>query len=118
MNGEGTMNDQLNTKNDSLDNLLNSTSSLLNSESPSYQLSSNELESKTKDGGLLGKFFGVRTDNASIHIVFVICVLLFILVVILSLSIKDSSNFRADLIKQLVNVILVSLGYIFGNRAN
>jgi len=43
------MNDQLNTKNDSLDNLLNSTSSLLNSESPSYQLSSNELESKTAD---------------------------------------------------------------------
>lgn len=62
---------------------------------------------KTKDGGIMGKFFGVKKDNASMNIAFCICVLLAIIGGFCSLAGKDYWNV-------IIPAITTGMGYMFG----
>lgn len=70
---------------------------------------------KEKDGGVMGRFLGTKSTNASMHIGLILSILLVILIGIdffHSYSVKESINM--DLVNSIVPVITLSIGYIFG----
>ena len=70
---------------------------------------------KEKDGGVMGKFLGSNASNVSMHIGFILCILLIILIAIdffHSYYVGESINM--DLVKTIIPVITLSIGYIFG----
>lgn len=72
-------------------------------------------DKKNGDGGLLGKFFGNKKENSSMHIAFTICciLLLFCCVdIIHALWIGKSAY--TELVKNIIPVVTLALGYIFG----
>ena len=74
---------------------------------------------KEKDGGVMGKFLGTKPANASMHIGFILCILLVLLIVIdfiYSYIVGQSVNM--DLVNTIIPVITLFLGYIFGKGAN
>ena len=68
-----------------------------------------------KEGGFFGKFFGTKKENASMNIAFVICLLLIILcaIDIIHAVLNDASAYT-ELTKNVLPVISLSLGFIFG----
>lgn len=60
-----------------------------------------------KEAGLMGKFFGTKKENASIHIAFTICVLLAIIGIICMALGKNYWNV-------IIPGIMTAVGYIFG----
>ena len=74
---------------------------------------------KEKDGGVMGKLLGTKASNASMHIGFILCVLLIILLgidFVHSYFVGESINM--DLVNTIVPVITLSIGYIFGKGSN
>ncbi|MBQ2961096.1 MAG: hypothetical protein IJE09_07735 [Oscillospiraceae bacterium] len=74
---------------------------------------------KEKDGGVMGKFLGTKPANASMHIGFILCVLLVLLMgidFVHSYIVNESINM--DLVNTIVPVITLSIGYIFGKGSN
>ena len=70
---------------------------------------------KEKDGGVMGKFLGNKPANASMNISLILCALLIVVLIadfIHSLCVSESINM--ELVKTVVPVITLSLGYIFG----
>ncbi|MBQ7216611.1 MAG: hypothetical protein IJS39_11595 [Synergistaceae bacterium] len=61
---------------------------------------------KEKDGGILGKILGTNKINVSMHITFILCILL----VIVGCCLKDKAIWD-----KIFTIIATSIGYIFGN---
>jgi len=64
-------------------------------------------DDKAKDGGFMGKLFGVKKDNASMNIAFCICILLTIIGAFCSWAGKDYWNV-------IIPAITTGMGYMFG----
>ena len=60
---------------------------------------------KEKDGGMLGRFLGTKKANASMHVAFILCIVL----VISGFFIGDK-----DIWNKIFTLIGTTLGYIFG----
>lgn len=74
---------------------------------------------KEKDGGVMGKFLGTRPANASMHIGFIICVfLILILIIDFFHSYAINKDINMDLVNQIIPVLTLSMGYIFGKGSN
>lgn len=66
-------------------------------------------------GGFMGKFFGNNKDNASIHIVFVICAILLLLCVIdILCAIYQGRSAYTELTKNIIPIISLAIGYLLG----
>ena len=78
----------------------------------------NMYNDRGKDGGSMGKFLGVNPNNASIHIGFILCILLIIIVVIDFIhSYWVGQNVNLDVISAVIPVITLYFGYIFGKSS-
>lgn len=74
---------------------------------------------KEKDGGAMGKFLANKPANASVNIGFVVCVILIaVLVIDIVHSYCVSESINMDLVKTVVPVITLSMGYIFGKGSH
>ena len=76
----------------------------------------NSIENQNQnEGGRMGKFFGTKKENAAMNIAFVICCILFVfcLIDIIHAIIYDKSAYT-ELIKAILPIITLTLGYIFG----
>lgn len=74
---------------------------------------------KDKDGGWMGKFLGNHPTNVSMHIGFLIPVLLIILIMIDTIhSYRIGQAISLELVKTVLPVITLSLGYIFGKNSD
>ncbi len=62
---------------------------------------------REKEAGLMGKFFGTKKENASIHIAFTVCILLTIIGVICMYLGNNYWNV-------IIPGIMTAVGYIFG----
>lgn len=60
-----------------------------------------------EEGGIMGKFFGNKKENAAMHITLVICILLVIIGVICDTTGKDYWNV-------IIPALTTGMGYIFG----
>lgn len=70
---------------------------------------------KGKDGGVMGKFLGTKSSNAAMHIGFIICVILLIIILVdLIHSYISNKSANSELLNLFVPVITLFLGYIFG----
>ena len=66
---------------------------------------------KERDGGLLGKFFGNKKDNAAMNMAFVLCLLLSVIGII---TMCHGQNFWNLIISAITSVV----GYIFGRSSS
>ena len=64
-------------------------------------------ENDKESGGIMGKFFGYKKENAAMNIAFVVCMLLFI-VGIICMAMGDSQW------NIIITGIMTTMGYIFG----
>lgn len=72
-------------------------------------------DDKGKGAGFVGKFLGVNTQNAAIHFAFIICLLLFALILITMIyAWVTNGTMNVELIGTFLSPISLSLGYIFG----
>ena len=72
-------------------------------------------ENKGKEGGFLGKLFGIKPMNIAMNIAFMICAILFFIVVVDFIRICiQGESFNMELLETIIPVITLSLGYIFG----
>lgn len=79
----------------------------------------NDTNIKEKEGGTLGKFLGTNTKNASIHIAFIISIILVGYCGIdLLHSFCPKVNINIDIWERIIPVITLALGYIFGKGEN
>ena len=75
----------------------------------------NDANSKDKEGGILGRLLGTNTKNASIHIAFIICVVLLAYCGIdLIHSFCPKANLSTEVWEKIFPVVTLALGYIFG----
>ena len=112
------INDNL-TANDSLNDLISSENfSHLNPDLQNKIITTLN-ENKSKEGGLLGKFLGINPINLAMHIALLICTFLIIIIGIDTIHayfIGESINI--DVLKNILPIITLSLGYIFGKGTN
>lgn len=76
-------------------------------------------ENREKDGGFMGKFFGIKKENAAMNIAVTICILLLLLCgidVIHSIFSDDEMNM--NLVNTIIPVISLALGFIFGKGSS
>lgn len=76
----------------------------------------NSIENQNKnEGGRMGEFFGTKKENAAMNIAFIICCILlaFCLIDIIHAIIYGKSAYT-ELIKAILPIITLTLGYIFG----
>lgn len=74
---------------------------------------------KEKDGGVMGKFLGNKPTNASMNICLILCVLLIIVLVVdIIHSYCVGKSINMDLVKTVIPVIALSMGYIFGKGSH
>lgn len=74
---------------------------------------------KEKDGGVLGRFFGIKPINVAMHIGFVICAILIFVVIIDAIhSYCIGQSINLDLLEIVFPIVTLSLGYIFGKGSN
>ena len=79
----------------------------------------NKFKTKRQEGGVLGGFFGTNTKNASIHIAFVICIVLLIFCgVDLVHSFLGKNKITSEMWNLIFPVVTLALGYIFGKGEN
>lgn len=68
-----------------------------------------------RDGGILGKFFGIKKEIASMNIAATICILLIAICGIdVFNSIFTNKEIHMELISTIIPVVSLSLGFIFG----
>lgn len=77
-------------------------------------LNSIEIQNQN-EGGRMGRFFGTKKENAAMNIAFMICCILFVfcLIDIICAIIRGESAYT-ELIKAILPIITLTLGYIFG----
>lgn len=69
-----------------------------------------------KSGGLLGKLLGTKRDNLTIHAILIICLTLLVLIIFDNLhAYFTGTNINMELIKIIIPVITLAIGYIIGN---
>lgn len=79
----------------------------------------NDTNTKEKEGGTIGRFLGTNTKNASIHIAFIISIVLIGYCGIdLFHSFCPKSNINIEIWERIIPVITLALGYIFGKDEN
>lgn len=70
---------------------------------------------KEKDGGIMGRFLGTNTENSSIHISFILCACLLL---IMSVDFVHAYCIGAEINMGLANVVVpvitLTIGYFFG----
>ncbi len=72
-------------------------------------------EGQERNGGLMGKVFGIRKENAAMHIAFLLCVALFLLCAIdVICSMCASGKASTDVLNIVMPVISLTIGFIFG----
>lgn len=72
------------------------------------QMVISRISGKTNtDGGIMGKIFGTKKENAAMHIALVICILLTIIG-------WTSKNGEKDYWNVIIPAITTGMGYIFG----
>lgn len=104
---------------DNLSNLINSD----NFSGFSSEIQKNLIESVTVskqiESGIMGRFLGTKTSNVAIYSALLLCgiLLLFALIATL-LSCILNTPLNLELIKIIVPVITMSLGYMFGKSNN
>ena len=88
----------------------------LNDEQKSIVLTgNNDAQNRNKDGGWLGQIFGVNTRNSSIHIAFIICIVLLLFCCIdLLHSFCKGNTLTSEIWNLIFPVVTLALGYIFG----
>lgn len=72
-------------------------------------------ENKAKEGGFMGRLFGTRPENVSMHIAFTLCMILLVycgIDLLGSVFMGRSINF--ELWNIVIPVITLALGFIFG----
>ncbi len=75
----------------------------------------NDAIAKDKDAGLLGRFLGSNTKNATIHIALIICIiLLFICLVDMVHAFWVNKVITSEIWNLVFPIITLALGYIFG----
>ena len=78
-------------------------------------IGNNDAEREKRKAGKLGEFFGADTENASIHVALVICIVLILLCVMdLIHSFWVEGTLTSEVWEMIFPVITLSLGYIFG----
>lgn len=70
-------------------------------------------------GGFMGKIFGIKKENAALHIAFWICciLLLFCLLDIIRAFVIGKTAYT-DLVKNVLPIISLALGYMLGQNDN
>lgn len=70
---------------------------------------------KEKEGGILGKFLGIKKENAAMNIAFTLCSILLIFcgIDIIHAVITGKAAYT-ELVKGVLPVVTLTLGYIFG----
>lgn len=72
-------------------------------------------KSKDKDGGLMGKLFGNRKENAAMNIAFWLCIILLLFCFLdIMRMILTGGNAYSDLVKNVIPIISLTIGYILG----
>lgn len=85
------------------------------SESNQKTLIEGIANSKDKDGGIMGKLFGNKKENAAMNIAFWLCMMLLLFCIMdICGSIKSGVNTYTDLVKNIIPIISLTLGYILG----
>lgn len=80
-------------------------------------LGNNEVVSKDKDSGIIGRLVGANTKNASIHIALVISVILLLFLGMdLVHSFMSEQKWNVEMWDKILPIITLVLGYIFGNK--
>lgn len=69
---------------------------------------------KQKDGGWLGQVLGTHPTNASLHIGLILSSLLILLIIVDTYG----KSLNLELVKIILPVITLYLGYIFGRNSN
>lgn len=64
---------------------------------------------QSKEGGWMGKLFGIKKELASMNIALTICIIL----LIAGFFVKDSSYWD-----KVIPIIAATIGYIFGSRSS
>lgn len=68
-----------------------------------------------REGGLMGKVFGNKKENASMNIAATICILLIIICGMdIIHSVWTNGELHMDLISTIIPVVSLALGFIFG----
>lgn len=98
-------NDRL--KDSDLNAILNSSNFISLPETSQRQLISGLNESKDKEGGKMGKLFGINKNNAAMNIAFTLCALLVVVGLICMYAGKDYWDV-------IIPSITTVMGYIFG----
>ena len=109
---DGKINQSLNDTSSTLTTIIQSDNFV--NLAPQTQTSIIEAD-KGKGAGFVGKFLGVNTQNAAIHFAFIICLLLFALILITMIyAWVTNETMNVELIGAFLSPISLSLGYIFG----
>lgn len=85
------------------------------SEDCQYKIIDGINESKTKEGGSMGKIFGTRPENVSMHIALILCLILLLYCGIdLLASVVLNRAINSELWNTIMPVVTLALGFIFG----
>ncbi|WP_349667034.1 hypothetical protein [Lacrimispora sp.] len=72
-------------------------------------------ENKAKEGGFMGKLFGTKPENVSMHIAFTLCIILLLYCGIdLVGSVITGRQINSELWNTIIPVVTLALGFIFG----
>lgn len=72
-------------------------------------------ENKAKEGGFMGRLFGTKPDNVSMHIAFTLCIILLLYCGIdLIGSLFAGREINSELWNTVIPVVTLALGFIFG----
>ncbi len=76
-------------------------------------------EEKVKKGGLMGKLLGTELTNVSMHIALILCGLLVILLgVDFAHAYTTQKDINMDLVRTIIPVVTLSIGYMFGKGSS
>ena len=104
---------------DNLEALVNSEKFSILSSEVQKNLIENVTISKQIESGFMGKFLGTKTSNIAIFSALLLCCILIIFSIIVTLlSCMLNSPLDLELIKIIIPVITMSLGYMFGKSDN
>ena len=74
-----------------------------------------EKTAKCEDRSILARIIGGKMPNIALNSAFILCCALIIMVIIITLSLKDNM-LTLETVKAIIPVISMSLGYMFGKR--
>lgn len=70
---------------------------------------------KCENRSILAKIIGGKMPNIALNSAFILCCSLIIMVIIITLSLRDNT-LTLEIVKAIIPVISMSLGYMFGKR--